>query len=79
MQFSAILVAVLLPLVAASPLLPRQTNGTTTAGGATTQLTFTGAGASFAVTAPVDGTTFQIRKTSPHPPNYRALHSFSLL
>lgn len=53
--FAAVLL--LLPLATASPFLPRQA-----ATNSTTQLTFTGAGASFSVTAPVDGSTFQVRK-----------------
>ncbi|KAJ4392994.1 hypothetical protein N0V93_002198 [Gnomoniopsis smithogilvyi] len=51
--FAAVLL--LLPLATASPFLPRQA-----ATNSTTQLTFTGAGASFSVTAPVDGSTFQV-------------------
>lgn len=61
MYFSATLLA-LLPLAAASPFLPRQAAAANGTAAATTQLTFTGAGASFSVTAPVDGTTFQLRK-----------------
>ena len=70
------LAALVLPLAAAAPhysLLPRAANGTATgaAGGAaaaaaagTTQLTFTGAGVNVAVTATVDGKSFQLRRSS---------------
>ncbi|KAF3761794.1 hypothetical protein M406DRAFT_353263 [Cryphonectria parasitica EP155] len=46
--------------IAAPTLEHRQTSNTTTTAGTTTQLTFQGAGASFTVNAPLDGSTFQI-------------------
>lgn len=75
MQFPTILFKTLAiaGIVAAAPLAPlsqpsaelvaRQASNTTTSG--TTQLTFTGAGASFSVTASVNGQEFSIRKCVP--------------
>lgn len=65
MHFLATTNLVLLPFAAASPFLPRQARN------ATTQLTFTGAGASFSVTAPVDGTTFQLGESNEAPDRER--------
>lgn len=61
MQHLLTTILVLLPLAAASPFLPRQARN------ATTQLTFTGAGASFSITAPVDGSTFQLGESTTPP------------
>lgn len=68
MQHFLTTILVLLPLAAASPFLPRQARN------ATTQLTFTGAGATFSVTAPVDGSTFQLGESHNPPLNSQATH-----
>lgn len=69
------LLATLIPFLgvtlAAPSLQFRQVSNTTAAsngtraGGATTELTFSGAGASFNVTAPLDGSSFIVRTCQP--------------
>lgn len=72
MQFFFASLACLLGLATAAPssyhILPRQSN---TTAAATTQLTFTGAGSSFSVTAPLDGSNFKIRRPPPPLPPRR--------
>lgn len=97
MQF--LLLASLVPLLglaSAAPSLPiyritprvnnngtAATNGTAAAA-ATTQLTFTGAGATFSVNAPTDGSNFQIRTSDlghtmpPPPPKFMCTPSWFL-
>ncbi|KAI3394193.1 hypothetical protein diail_3148 [Diaporthe ilicicola] len=66
-SWALIIFAALVDITSAAPsLLPRQA--------ATTQLTFTGAGASFSVTAPVDGSNVALKKTLTGVPTHNRQH-----